>query len=152
MVISNRGAPEFRTRAGAASRMQVPAAELSTTMMRLDALATVMDSAITIPGTNVTMGLDALLGLLPVVGDAIAGVISSYIIWEARRIGAPKFLLARMAGNVAIDTVIGSIPFAGDIFDVAFKSNRKNVALLQRHLDKHGVRDSNTIDASYRVG
>jgi Domain of unknown function (DUF4112) len=120
-------------------------------LVRLDALAKLMDSAITIPGTKIVMGLDAFLGLLPVVGDAISSVISGYIIWEARRLGASRWLIARMAGNAALDAVVGSVPVLGDVFDVAFKANRKNVALLQRHIEWHGVRDATTIDASYRV-
>jgi Domain of unknown function (DUF4112) len=137
---------------GRATRMDVAPADMADTLQRLDALATVMDSAITIPGTKVVMGLDALLGLLPVVGDAVSSVISGYIVWEARRIGAPRFLIARMAGNVAVDTLVGSIPVLGDVFDVAFKANRKNVALLKRHVEKHGPRDARTIEASYSVG
>jgi hypothetical protein len=116
---------------------------------RLDALGRVLDSAITIPGTNVTMGLDAALGLIPVVGDAITTALGSYIIWEARRLGVSNFTLARMAGNTALDATLGSIPIVGDVFDVAFRSNRKNIALLKRHLEKHGVRDGRTIDVTY---
>lgn len=108
-----------------------------------------MDSAVRIPGTNITMGVDALLGLLPGIGDAISATISSYLIWEAKQLGAPKLLLARMAGNVAIDTVIGAVPFAGDIFDVAYKANIKNITLLRKHVDKRGLRGAGTIDVSY---
>lgn len=118
--------------------------------MRLDALARVMDSAVQIPGTNIRMGVDALLGLLPVVGDAISATISSYLIWEAKQMGVSKFVLARMAGNVAIDTVIGAVPFAGDIFDVAYKANMKNIALLKKHVDKHGLRHAGAIEVDYQ--
>jgi hypothetical protein len=127
---------------------------VSESLARLDALAKVMDSAVTIPGTNVTMGLDAALGLLPVIGDAISSAIGGYIIWEARRLGASKILIARMAANTTVDTLVGSIPIVGDVFDVAFRSNRKNVALLRRHIEKRGLagsRDGKTIEASYRV-
>lgn len=124
-------------------------AEVDQSLARLDALATVMDSAVRIPGTNITMGVDALLGLLPGIGDAISATISSYLIWEAKQLGAPKLLLARMAGNVAIDTVIGAVPFAGDIFDVAYKANIKNITLLRKHVDKRGLRGAGTIDVSY---
>ena len=116
---------------------------------RLEGLATLMDSAIRIPGTNIVMGLDAVLGLIPVVGDAISGAIGSYLIWEARRLGAPKWLIARMAINTTIDTALGSIPVLGDVFDVAYKSNITNVALLRRHLERHGIRNGRTIDATY---
>ncbi len=97
------------------------------------------------------MGFDALLGLVPVIGDAISSAISGYIIWEARRLGAPRLLIVRMATNTAIDTVVGAIPIVGDAFDVAYKSNRKNVALLRRHIERRGTGDNNTIDATYTV-
>ena len=90
-----------------------------------------LDSAIRIPGTKIVMGLDALLGLVPVIGDAISGLISSYIIFEARRLGAPRWLIARMAANTTLDTILGSIPLLGDMFDVAYKANLKNVNLSE---------------------
>lgn len=129
---------------------QRSAVEIELAVARLDTLARVMDSAVQIPGTNIRMGLDALLGLLPVVGDAISATISSYLIWEAKQMGASKLVLARMAGNVAIDTVIGSVPFVGDIFDVAYKANIKNIALLKKHVDKHGLRNAGTIEVDYQ--
>ena len=114
--------------------------ETSVALARLEALAKVMDSAFKIPGTEVRMGFDALLGLVPVIGDAISGAISSYLIWEAKKLGVPKLVLGRMVANTAIDTALGSIPFVGDMFDVAYRSNSKNVALLRRHLEKtHAV-------------
>jgi Domain of unknown function (DUF4112) len=119
---------------------------------RIETLAKILDSAIRIPGTNVVMGADALLGLVPVIGDAISGIIASYIIWEARRLGAPRWLVARMTMNTTIDTVLGSIPVVGDIFDVAYKSNLKNVALLKRHAEKNAARyGRRTIETTYAV-
>lgn len=126
---------------------------VSDSLARLDALANVMDSAVTIPGTNVVMGLDAVIGLVPVIGDAISSAIGGYIIWEARRLGASKIVIARMAANTTVDTLVGSIPIFGDVFDVAFRSNRKNVALLRRHIEKRGLAggpDHKTIDADFR--
>jgi hypothetical protein len=120
-------------------------------LARLDTLATVMDSAFRIPGTNVVMGVDALLGLVPVIGDAISGAIGGYIIWEAKRLGVSRFLIARMTMNTTIDTVVGAIPVLGDVFDVAYKSNHKNVALLKSHIEKHGLHNAKTIQATYRV-
>lgn len=126
--------------------------DVAATTKRLDAIATMMDSAVRIPGTDVVMGLDAALGLLPVVGDVISSAIGAYLIWEARRLGASKFVIARMAANTTIDAVVGSIPVLGDVFDVAYKSNRKNVALLKAHLEKKGRGyDARTIETSYRV-
>lgn len=108
------------------------------TLARLEQLAILMDSAVTIPGTKVTMGLDALIGLVPVIGDVITTAISSYILYEARRLGASKFTIARMAGNVAIDGVVGAIPIVGDMFDVTFRANRRNVRILREHLERQG--------------
>ena len=105
---------------------------------RIDALATLMDQAFVIPGTNIKMGLDGILGLLPVAGDMVASAISSYIVWEAHQLGAPRWLIARMLLNVAIDTVVGSVPIVGDAFDVMFRANVKNVALLKAHLARRG--------------
>lgn len=135
---------EFRPEAASLS-----AADVEMSVARLEALARVMDSIVTIPGTNVRIGVDALLGLLPVIGDAISATISSYLIWEAKRLGASRFLLARMAGNVMIDTAVGAVPFVGDVFDVAYRSNLKNIALLKKHIARQGLGDSKTIEVDY---
>ena len=135
---------------GATQRAQKSAAvDVELSLARLDALARVMDSAFQIPGTNIRMGVDAFLGLLPGIGDAISATISSYLIWEAKQMGVSNLVLARMAGNVAIDTAIGTIPFAGDIFDVAYRANMKNIALLKKHVEKHGLRGPSTIEVNY---
>src|SRR5260221_10596705 len=102
------------TRYGAAAANTRPAGEFDESFARIEALAKLLDSAIRIPGTNVVMGIDAVLGLVPVIGDAISGAIASYIIWEARRLGAPRWLIARMAMNTTLDTLVGSIPVFGD--------------------------------------
>lgn len=107
---------------------------------RLRALAWLMDNSIPLPG-GLRIGLDAIIGLVPGIGDAIAAVISAYIINEAREMGASRSVLLRMMSNVMIDTVIGAVPFAGDLFDAAFKSNSRNLALLARYqLDPAGSR------------
>ena len=105
-------------------------------LARLEALARLLDSAIVIPGTSFRFGADAVVGLFPVVGDIISGLFSTYIIVQARRLGAPKWLLLRMAANTLMDTAVGAVPLAGDVFDVMFRSNLKNLALLRRHLEK----------------
>ena len=84
------------------------------------------------------MGLDAIIGLVPVVGDLVSQAVSSYIIWEARKLGVSRLTIARMIGNSLIDTIVGSIPLAGDTFDIFFRANIKNLALLKAHLAKHG--------------
>jgi hypothetical protein len=97
-----------------------------------------MDSLFAIPGTRIRLGVDSLLGLVPVVGDIASQAVAAYLIWEARKLGVPKFTLWRMVGNTLIDTVVGAVPFVGDAFDVAFRANMKNLRLLQRHLEKQG--------------
>jgi hypothetical protein len=105
-------------------------------LARLDALASFMDSAVVIPGTNIRFGADALIGLIPGIGDAVSAGISCLIILEARRMGAPHHVVARMIGNVAIDGLVGVIPVAGDIFDVAFRANLRNMRLLRKHFER----------------
>lgn len=100
---------------------------------RLRGIATVLDDAVRIPGTNIRFGLDALLGLLPGAGDAVTGTVAAYAIVLAARLGAPPVVIARMTMNVLIDVATGTIPILGDIFDVGWKSNRKNVQLLERY-------------------
>jgi hypothetical protein len=107
---------------------------------RLRALAWLMDNSIPLPG-GFRVGIDALIGLVPGIGDAVGALISAYIVNEARNMGAPRSILLRMMGNVMIETVIGAIPFAGDLFDAAFKANTRNLALLaQYQLDPVGSR------------
>jgi hypothetical protein len=88
--------------------------EVEQAVARVEMLAHLMDSAVTIPGTNVRVGLDAALGLVPVVGDLLSQAVASYIIWEARRLGVSRLTLARMIGNSALDTLVGMVPFAGE--------------------------------------
>ena len=116
------------------SRHPLPEASL----VRLEALAKLMDGAFVIPGTNTPIGLDGIIGLIPGIGDAISGLISGYLIWEARKLGVSRWTLARMAGNTLLDTTIGAIPLAGDVFDVMFRANMKNMSLLRRHLESKG--------------
>jgi len=97
---------------------------------RLNFLAWLLDSSIPIPGTRLTIGLDALVGLLPFVGDLIGVLASSFILAEANRMGVGRTILARMAFNVAVEGVFGIVPIAGDVFDAAWKANQKNVRLL----------------------
>jgi len=94
----------------------------------------VLDTAIRIPGTNVRFGLDPIIGLIPGLGDLASAVLSGYVVLTGIRLGAPRSLIARMIANVAIDTVVGSVPVIGDLFDASWKSNQRNVALLERHV------------------
>jgi hypothetical protein len=99
-------------------------------------LARVMDEAIRVPGTPIRFGLDALIGLLPGAGDVVTGAVSVYTLVVAQRLGASRAVLTRMAGNVVIDAVVGAIPLLGDLFDVGWKANTRNVMLLEKHLDQ----------------
>jgi hypothetical protein len=101
---------------------------------RLRAVSRLLDNAFTIPGTNVRFGLDALIGLVPGVGDALGALFSAYLILQASRLGAPKSVINRMIANVGVDTVVGWVPLLGDLFDVTWKANNKNLALLEQHL------------------
>ncbi|MEO7922124.1 MAG: DUF4112 domain-containing protein [Chitinophagaceae bacterium] len=102
-------------------------------MRNLNALAKLMDAQFRIPGTNIRFGIDALIGLVPGVGDFAAFLISGYMVSVAINKGASGFVLSRMVLNVVIDTLVGAIPILGDIFDVAFKANQRNMKLLQQH-------------------
>jgi hypothetical protein len=102
-------------------------------LKKLEQLARLLDSSFRIPGTSFQMGLDSLIGLIPGIGDTTGGIVSTYIIWQAARMGVPKVVLMRMGINVVFDAILGTIPVVGDIFDIAFKANRKNVQLLNNY-------------------
>lgn len=101
----------------------------------LEALAHKMDTLFRIPLTSIRVGLDTILGLIPGLGDTASALPAGYIVYRAHRMGAPKPLLVRMGVNAGIDWIIGSIPLVGDLFDLGFKANRRNVALLRRHFE-----------------
>ncbi len=103
------------------------------------ALSRLLDDSFGIPGTRWRFGLDGLLGLIPGAGDAATAVLSAYIINEARKLGVRRGTLARMLGNLAVDVAVGAVPVIGDLFDVAFKANRRNMRLLVRELRKTGA-------------
>ena len=104
---------------------------------RIEMMERVLERSFTIPGINRPVGLDALAGLVPVVGDLVTAAMGAYIIWEAHNLGLPKWKLWRMAGNVAFDSAVGAVPVAGDLFDFLFRSNTRNLRIVRRHLDKH---------------
>jgi hypothetical protein len=122
-----------------ATYQRMPSRNVEQSVARLEALARLMDGAFMLPGTNIRLGLDAVIGLVPVAGDLISGLVSSYMIWEARQLGAPRWLIARMSANTFLDTVFGAVPVVGDAFDVLFRGNMKNMALLRRHMEKRGL-------------
>jgi hypothetical protein len=103
---------------------------------RLGRIAWLLDSSIPLPGMRFRIGADAIIGLIPGVGDLLGVLLSSYIVREAARVGAPPSVLIRMAWNVAIEGVVGMVPLLGDVFDAAWKANQRNFALLEAHLDR----------------
>lgn len=106
-------------------------------LRRIEAMEYLLERSLTIPGINRKVGLDAIVGLVPVLGDVITAAMAGYIVWEASNLGLPKWKLWRMAGNIAVDTVFGAIPLVGDAFDVMFRSNTRNLKIVKRHLAKH---------------
>lgn len=104
---------------------------------RIEAMEMLLEGMFTIPGTNRRVGLDSLVGLVPVLGDLVTAGMGAWMVWEARNLGMSKWQLTRMAANVGVDTVLGAIPLVGDAFDFFFKSNSRNLRIIRKHLDKH---------------
>ena len=103
---------------------------------RLRVLTRLLDNAIQIPGTRYRVGLDALIGIVPGIGDAIGAVFSAFIVYQAARMGVSTATLIRMMGNVALDTIVGEVPLLGDLFDAGWKANTRNLALIEGHLQQ----------------
>src|SRR5258707_13933977 len=104
-------------------------------LARLDRLARLFDTAFVLPGTNIRFGVEAVLRLVPGIGDAAASALSCYLLYEVHRLGVPPRIFARMLLNVAIEGIVGAVPIAGDAFDVALRANRRNVRLFRAHFD-----------------
>jgi len=129
--VNQRAFEEVMSRAGLDSR------DPHAVRARVEALETLLERSIAVPGINYKVGLDAVLGLVPVVGDILAGLMSAYIIWEARNLGMSRWHIARMAGNTLFDTALGFVPLVGDAMDVVFRSNTRNLRIIRKHLDRH---------------
>ena len=121
---------------------------------RIAQAAWLLDNSIPLPGVRFRIGLDAILGLIPGIGDVLGVLLSSYIVREAARAGAPPSVLTRMAFNVALEGVVGMIPFLGDVFDAAWKANQRNLALFDAHLanPRHAARSSRAFVAVLIAG
>lgn len=110
--------------------------QLEFRLRRVQLIARLMDDAIKLPGTNYRVGWDSIIGLVPGIGDAATACISAWLVYEARQLGLPKWKIARMLSNIGVDTVVGAIPLLGDVFDVAFKANRKNARIIHEHFGR----------------
>lgn len=104
---------------------------------RIEGMEGLLERLVTIPGTKRQLGLDVILDVVPGVGSVAAGALGAWMIWEARNLGMSKWQMARMAGNVGIDTLLGAIPWIGAIPDFFFRSNTRNLRIIKRHLDRH---------------
>jgi len=104
---------------------------------RIEAMEALLERMFVVPGINRPVGLDSIVGLIPVLGDIITAGMGAWLVWEARNLGMSKFQIARMAGNVGVDTLLGAVPLVGDLFDFAFRSNSRNLRIIRRHLDRH---------------
>lgn len=127
---------------GRLSRMPSPAGDDPQTnaLMRMELVANLLDSAFLVPGTKQRIGIDAIIGLVPGIGDLITTLLSSYVLWEAKRLGVPRLAMTRMLGNLAVHAVVGSVPMVGDAFDAWFRVNQRNLRIVRSHLARHSAR------------
>ena len=114
---------------------------------RVETMERLLERLFVIPGINRPVGLDVILDLVPVVGDVAAAVLGAYIVWEAKNLGMSRWQVARMAGNVGVDWLLGLIPWIGAVPDFFFRSNTRNLRIIKRHLDKHHANTA-TIEAN----
>jgi hypothetical protein len=109
----------------------------SRALAEVETLAWLLDNSIPVPGTGGRrLGIDALIGLVPIVGDVISGGMGLFLVWRGSRMGLPRVVVARMLANSALDLVIGSIPVIGDAFDLWFKANTRNLGIMRRHVER----------------
>ncbi len=125
-------------RSGTTERIH-PSAERLAALRRIDLLSQLFDTAFILPGTNVRFGIEALLRLIPGIGDAAASALSAYLLYEAHRLGVPRHVFARLAANVAMEGIVGAVPLIGDLFDVGFRANRRNVRILRDHFEEENL-------------
>ena len=104
---------------------------------RIEAMEHLLERSMVVPGTKFPIGLDTIIGFVPVLGDIVTAAMAAYIVWEAKNLGLPRWKLWRMMGNVAVDSAIGAVPIVGDAFDIVYRSNTKNLRIVKKHLDKH---------------
>ena len=129
--------------------MKTPTSQQIGKLSQLRRISRLLDNAVSIPGTKISFGLDPIIGLLPGGGDTITGGIAGYIVVEAARMGVPREILWKMVGNIVIDSLAGTVPVVGDLFDVGWKANLKNIELLEKHLD---LAESGKSDKLFIIG
>lgn len=117
--------------------MKTAAPSTDAALRRLQLVANLLDSAFVIPGTRQRVGIDAIIGLVPGLGDIATTALSSYIIWEARNLGVSRWALTRMLVNLGIHAGVGSLPLIGDLFDAFFRVNQRNMRILRSELDRN---------------
>ena len=111
--------------------------DLASVRRRIEAMEKLLERTFVVPGINQPVGLDFIVGLVPVLGDVVTTAMGGWMVWEARNLGMSKLQLARMAANVGFDTLLGAVPLIGDAADFFFRSNSRNLRILRKHLDKH---------------
>lgn len=104
---------------------------------RIEAMEMLLERSFLVPGTKIPIGLDSVIGLVPVLGDIITTALGAYLVWEAKNLGLPRWKIWRMAGNVGFDAALGVVPVVGDAADFFFRSNTRNLRIVKKHLDKH---------------
>jgi len=130
--------PRPETMQPRAMQMSLPTgSDPASVRARVEAMELLLERSFRVPGVNVPIGLDALIGLIPVLGDIVTTALGAYIVWEARNLGMSKWHLTRMGANVAFDTLLGLVPVVGDAADFMFRSNTRNLRIIKKHLDKH---------------
>ena len=115
---------------------RLPRTDAASALVRIERLERLLEGAVRIPGLSRRIGMDAIIGLVPGIGDAATAAMGLYVVWEARNLGLSRLTLLRMIGNVGVDAMIGSVPVAGDLFDFFFRSNSRNLKLLRKHLNR----------------
>jgi hypothetical protein len=121
-----------------AIKSEAPSQEAA--LRRMQTVANALDTAFVIPGTKQRVGIDAIVGLIPGLGDILTTILSSYIIWEAKNLGVSKFALSRMLANLGIHAAVGSLPLVGDVFDALFRVNQRNMRIVRAHFERTSAR------------
>ncbi len=104
---------------------------------RIEGMEQLLERMFVVPGINRPIGLDAIIGIIPIVGDTVGAVLGAWMVWEARNLGMSKFQMARMMGNVGVDFALGFVPLLGAVPDFFFRSNTRNLRIIKKHLNKH---------------